>query len=99
MFQGVRALMIVGIVLGAIGLLIAIFALKCIRIGNMEDAAKANITLTSGILFIAAGELLLLWFYISTFSLADVQKVCCTVSNSTYSLLDSKNYSIETMAL
>ncbi|PIO25140.1 hypothetical protein AB205_0149870, partial [Aquarana catesbeiana] len=54
MFQGVRALMIVGIVLGAIGLLIAIFALKCIRIGNMEDAAKANITLTSGILFIAA---------------------------------------------
>ncbi|KAG8580344.1 hypothetical protein GDO81_007257 [Engystomops pustulosus] len=55
MFQAVRALMIVGIVLGAIGLLIAIFALKCIRIGSMEDSAKANITLTSGVLFIVAG--------------------------------------------
>ncbi|XP_069624225.1 claudin-18 isoform X2 [Ranitomeya imitator] len=55
MFQAVRALMIVGIVLGAIGLLISIFALKCIRIGSMEDAAKANITLTSGVMFIVAG--------------------------------------------
>ncbi|XP_030072914.1 claudin-18 isoform X2 [Microcaecilia unicolor] len=55
MFQAVRALMIVGIVLGVIGLLIAIFALKCIHIGNMEDAAKANMTLTSGIMFIVAG--------------------------------------------
>ncbi|KAM9315891.1 claudin-18 [Gastrophryne carolinensis] len=55
MFQACRALMIVGIVLGAIGLIISIFALKCIRIGAMEDAAKANITLTSGIMFIVAG--------------------------------------------
>ncbi|XP_038273482.1 claudin-18 [Dermochelys coriacea] len=55
MFQAVRALMIVGIVLGAIGLLVSIFALKCIRIGNMEDSAKANMTLTSGIMFIVAG--------------------------------------------
>ncbi|XP_029472933.1 claudin-18 isoform X1 [Rhinatrema bivittatum] len=55
MFQAVRALMIVGIVLGVIGLLIAIFALKCIHIGNMEDSAKANMTLTSGIMFIVAG--------------------------------------------
>ncbi|KAM4041086.1 claudin-18 isoform 2-T2 [Anomaloglossus baeobatrachus] len=55
MFQAVRALMIVGIVLGAIALLISIFALKCIRIGSMEDAAKANITLTAGVMFIVAG--------------------------------------------
>ncbi|XP_060098041.1 claudin-18 isoform X1 [Heteronotia binoei] len=55
MFQAVRALMIVGIVLGAFGLLVAIFALKCLRIGNMEDSAKANMTLTSGIMFIVAG--------------------------------------------
>ncbi|XP_063298313.1 claudin-18 isoform X1 [Pelobates fuscus] len=55
MFQACRALMIVGIVLGAIGLLISIFALKCIRIGSMEDSAKANITLTAGIMFIIAG--------------------------------------------
>ncbi|CAH2246391.1 claudin-18 [Pelobates cultripes] len=55
LFQACRALMIVGIVLGAIGLLISIFALKCIRIGSMEDSAKANITLTAGIMFIIAG--------------------------------------------
>lgn len=56
MFQAVRALMIVGIVLGILGLLVCIFALKCIRIGSMEDSAKANMTLTSGIMFIIAGE-------------------------------------------
>lgn len=56
MLQAVRALMVVGIVLGAIGLLVSIFALKCIRIGNMEDSAKANMTLTSGIMFIISGE-------------------------------------------
>ncbi|NWU23480.1 CLD18 protein, partial [Dyaphorophyia castanea] len=55
MFQAVRALMIVGIVLGILGLLVCIFALKCIRIGSMEDTAKANMTLTSGIMFIVAG--------------------------------------------
>ncbi|KAM9033584.1 claudin-18 [Sarcophilus harrisii] len=55
MLQAVRALMIVGIVLGAIGLLVSIFALKCIRIGNMDDSAKANMTLTSGIMFIVSG--------------------------------------------
>ncbi|XP_033006008.1 claudin-18 isoform X2 [Lacerta agilis] len=55
MFQAVRALMIVGIVLGAFGLLVSIFSLKCLRIGNMEDSAKANMTLTAGIMCIVAG--------------------------------------------
>lgn len=57
MFQAVRALMIVGIVLGAFGLLVAVFSLKCLRIGNMEDSAKANMTLTAGVMCIVAGEL------------------------------------------
>ena len=56
MLQAVRALMIVGIVLSVIGLLVAIFALKCIRMGNMDDSAKAKMTLTSGIMFIIAGK-------------------------------------------
>lgn len=56
MLQAVRALMIVGIILSVIGLLVAIFALKCIRIGNMDDSAKAKMTLTSGIMFIIAGK-------------------------------------------
>ena len=55
MLQAVRALMIVGIVLGVIGLLVAIFALKCIRIGNMDNPSKAKMTLTSGIMFIISG--------------------------------------------
>ncbi|XP_040821013.1 claudin-18 isoform X1 [Ochotona curzoniae] len=55
MLQAVRALMVVGIVLGAFGILVSIFALKCIRIGSMEDSAKANMTLTSGIIFIISG--------------------------------------------
>ncbi|KAG9341490.1 hypothetical protein JZ751_018994 [Albula glossodonta] len=55
LFQAVRALMIVGIVIGAIGILIAIFALKCIRMGSMEDRVKATMTLTSGIMFVLAG--------------------------------------------
>nr|XP_020043136.1 claudin-18 isoform X1 [Castor canadensis] len=55
MLQAVRALMIVGIVLGVFGILVSIFALKCIRIGSMEDSAKAKMTLTSGILFIISG--------------------------------------------
>lgn len=54
-FQAVRALMIVGIVLGAIGILISICSLKCIRMGAMEDGVKANMTLTAGIMFIVAG--------------------------------------------
>ncbi|KAL4608359.1 claudin-18-like [Arapaima gigas] len=53
--QAVRALMIVGIVLGAIGILISICSLKCIRMGSMEDNAKASMTLTAGIMLVVAG--------------------------------------------
>ncbi|KAG7228663.1 hypothetical protein INR49_008439, partial [Caranx melampygus] len=59
LLQAVRALMIVGIVLGAIGCLIAIFALKCLKMGNMEDNIKATMTLTAGIMFLLAGVVML----------------------------------------
>ncbi|KAM3620407.1 uncharacterized protein V6R79_022797 [Siganus canaliculatus] len=55
LLQAVRALMIVGIVFGAIGILVAIFALKCLKMGNMEDNIKATMTLTAGVLFLLAG--------------------------------------------
>ncbi|XP_005727336.1 claudin-18 [Pundamilia nyererei] len=55
LLQAVRALMIVGIVLGAIGLLIAIFSLKCLKMGNMEDNVKATMTLSAGIMLLLAG--------------------------------------------
>ncbi|XP_059197155.1 claudin-18-like [Centropristis striata] len=55
LLQAVRALMIVGIILGAIGCLITIFALKCLKMGNMEDNIKATMTLTAGIMLLIAG--------------------------------------------
>ncbi|CAL8310065.1 unnamed protein product [Lota lota] len=55
LLQAVRALMVVGIILGAIGCLTAIFALKCLKMGNMEDNVKATMTLASGILNLLAG--------------------------------------------
>ncbi|XP_010891673.1 claudin-18 [Esox lucius] len=54
-FQAVRALMIVGIVLGVIGTMIAVFSLKCLKMGSMEDSSKAKMTLTAGIMYIIAG--------------------------------------------
>ena len=54
-FQAVRALMIVGIVLGVIGAMIALFSLKCLKMGSMEDSSKAKMTLTAGVMFIIAG--------------------------------------------
>ncbi|KAG7513963.1 claudin-18-like isoform X1 [Solea senegalensis] len=55
LLQAVRALMIVGIILAAIGCLIGIFSLKCLKMGNMEDKMKAIMTLTAGIMFLVAG--------------------------------------------
>uniref|UniRef100_A0A3B3ZDA2 Claudin n=1 Tax=Periophthalmus magnuspinnatus TaxID=409849 RepID=A0A3B3ZDA2_9GOBI len=55
LLQAVRALMIVGMILGAIGSLVAIFALKCLKMGNMENNIKATMTLTAGIMDILAG--------------------------------------------
>lgn len=55
LLQAVRALMIISLILGGIALLISIFALKCLKIGNMEDKIKAIMTLTAGIMQILAG--------------------------------------------
>ncbi|KAJ0065214.1 hypothetical protein NL108_006589, partial [Boleophthalmus pectinirostris] len=55
LLQAVRALMIVGLVLGAIGCLVSIFALKCLKMGNMEGNIKATMTLTAGAMHILAG--------------------------------------------
>ncbi|KAJ3599013.1 hypothetical protein NHX12_032976 [Muraenolepis orangiensis] len=54
LLQAVRALMIVGIVLGAIGCVTAIFALKCLKMGSMEDSVKATMTLACGIMNLLA---------------------------------------------
>lgn len=55
-FQAVRAMMVVGIVLGVIATVISLFSLKCFKMGSTEDSTKAKMTLTAGIMFIIAGE-------------------------------------------
>ncbi|XP_056270339.1 claudin-18-like isoform X2 [Pseudoliparis swirei] len=55
LLQAVRALMVVGIILGAIGSLIAIFSMKCLKMGSMDDNIKATMTLTAGIMNVLAG--------------------------------------------
>lgn len=54
-FQAVRALMIVAIVMGVVSALIGLFSLKCLKVGRMEDLTRAKMTLTTGVMFLAAG--------------------------------------------
>ncbi|XP_029380592.1 claudin-18 [Echeneis naucrates] len=54
-FQAVRSLMIVGAVLGVLAVLISVFSLSCLTITSTEEATKAKMSLTAGILFIIAG--------------------------------------------
>lgn len=48
--------MIVSVVFGASGCLVALFALKCLKMGNVEDQMKASLTLTAGIVFLLTGS-------------------------------------------
>uniref|UniRef100_A0A3B4BGW2 Claudin n=2 Tax=Periophthalmus magnuspinnatus TaxID=409849 RepID=A0A3B4BGW2_9GOBI len=54
-FQAVRALMIIGVVLSALGTLLSIFSLQCLTMNKMEDRSKAKMSLTAGLMFITAG--------------------------------------------
>ncbi|KAF7669799.1 hypothetical protein LDENG_00124220 [Lucifuga dentata] len=55
MFQAVRALMIVSVVLSVLGALISVFSLKCLTMNSMADTTKAKMSLAAGIMFIIAG--------------------------------------------
>ncbi|KAF1384123.1 hypothetical protein PFLUV_G00139030 [Perca fluviatilis] len=54
-FQAVRALMIVGVVLGVLGAFISVFSLTCLTMNSMADTTKAKMSLTAGIMFIIGG--------------------------------------------
>lgn len=51
-----RALMIVGVVLGVLGAFISVFSLTCLTMNSMEDTTKAKMSLTAGIMFVIAGR-------------------------------------------
>ncbi|KAM8849592.1 claudin-18 [Spinachia spinachia] len=54
-FQAVRALMIVGVVLGVLAAVISVFSLTCLTMNSMPDTTKAKMSLTAGIMFILGG--------------------------------------------
>ncbi|XP_037315200.1 claudin-18 [Pungitius pungitius] len=54
-FQAVRALMIVGVVLGVLAAVISVFSLTCLTMNSMADTTKAKMSLTAGIMFIIGG--------------------------------------------
>ncbi|XP_060689938.1 claudin-7-like [Hemiscyllium ocellatum] len=53
--QACRALMIIAIVLGVFGTLIALFGMKCINIGSTDEKTKGKIALSGGLVFILSG--------------------------------------------
>ncbi|KAG9338502.1 hypothetical protein JZ751_025737 [Albula glossodonta] len=53
--QACRALMIIALILGLIGIIVALLGLKCTKIGSASDRAKGKIALSGGGVFILAG--------------------------------------------
>ncbi|XP_053149250.1 claudin-7-like [Hemicordylus capensis] len=53
--QATRALMVVSIVLGVIGICIATMGMKCTHCGGDDKTKKARIAMTGGIIFLIAG--------------------------------------------
>ncbi|XP_033894135.3 claudin 15-like b isoform X1 [Acipenser ruthenus] len=53
--QGCRALMIVSLLLGLAGVIVALLGLKCTKIGSGNEQTKGKIALTGGVCLIASG--------------------------------------------
>lgn len=49
--------MIIALLLGLGSMIVSLLGLKCIKIGSAEDASKAKLAVTGGILSILGGEL------------------------------------------
>nr|AFK11299.1 claudin-10A-like protein [Callorhinchus milii] len=53
--QACRALMIISIILGVLGTLMALFGLKCTNIGATDETKKGKIALSGGLVYLFAG--------------------------------------------
>ncbi|XP_007885328.1 claudin-18 isoform X1 [Callorhinchus milii] len=53
--QACRALMIISIILGVLGTLMALFGLKCTNIGATDETKKGKIALSGGLVYVFAG--------------------------------------------
>ncbi|KAG7526435.1 claudin-18-like [Solea senegalensis] len=54
-FQAVRALMIVGVVLSTTAAVMSLFSLTCITMNSVNDSTKAKMSIGAGIMFIISG--------------------------------------------
>uniref|UniRef100_A0A4W3JLK5 Claudin n=1 Tax=Callorhinchus milii TaxID=7868 RepID=A0A4W3JLK5_CALMI len=55
--QACRALMIISIILGVLGTLMALFGLKCTNIGATDETKKGKIALSGGLVYVFADQL------------------------------------------
>lgn len=54
--QTSRALMVVAILLGFLGIIVSVAGMKCTKVGDENPVAKSRIAIAGGILFILSGE-------------------------------------------
>lgn len=53
--QTCRALMVVSVLLGFIGIIVSVVGMKCTKVGDNNPATKTRIAVTGGTLFLLAG--------------------------------------------
>lgn len=53
--QACRALLIIALILGLVGIILSTMGLKCIKIGSKTDESKGKTMVIGGIIFISAG--------------------------------------------
>lgn len=53
--QTCRALMVVSVLLGFIGIIVSVVGMKCTKVGDNNPATKTRIAVTGGVLFLLAG--------------------------------------------
>ena len=53
--QTCRALMVVSVLLGFIGIIVSVVGMKCTKVGDNNPATKTRIAVTGGALFLLAG--------------------------------------------
>lgn len=56
--QSARALMVVAVLLGFVGMVLSVVGMKCTRVGDSNPTAKGRIAISGGALFLLAGECL-----------------------------------------
>lgn len=58
--QATRALMVVAMLLGFIGIIISVVGMKCTKVGDNNPVTKSRIAVSGGVLFLLAGLLTLI---------------------------------------